>query len=143
MKYTLVYKTLCTVTFSLMLLLCGFLLPPTVKGCSRCSSYLNKNLSVEQDALLTVADLYLCNYMEAKMKNIGIIKIKLRQLIIQADQRGDKAVLEHIYDTLGGLLILYKDKFLHDLYFEVKACVDKYNEKPRVDASNLAGILEQ
>lgn len=139
MKYTLVYKTLTIINLVFLVLA----IPQFIDACSKCTRKLDKHLSVEQDAIITVAELYLCNYMEAKMKNIGAIKIKLRQLVIQADQRGDYVVLEQIYEALGGLLILYKDRFLHDLYFEVKACVDRYNKKPRVDASNLAGILEQ
>jgi len=119
MKYTLYYTF--TPYFIIFIAFLMFAIPK-IDAYKTCLP--KQELTIEQDTLLTVGELYLCNYIEVKMKNIGLIKIKLRQLVAQLGNNREYVVLEQLYEAVGGLVIIYNDKYLTKLYYEIKDILD-------------------
>jgi hypothetical protein len=117
--------------------------PQKLHAKEHCNKIFKKPFTVEEDAFLTVAEFYIINYLEAKMKNVGHSKIKLKQLVYELEKRGDYRVLTELYEELGGLLIIYQDKFFNEMYHIIKDMLDAHNAKDRVDASTVVGIQEQ
>lgn len=138
MKYTLYNKKI--VLFLLIMMSSG---PQNLLAKKHCNRIFKQPFTVEEDAFLTVAEFYIINYLEAKMKNVGHSKIKLKQLVLELEKRGDYRVLNELYEELGGLLIIYKDNYFNELYHMVKDMLEAHDAQDRVDASTVVGIQEQ
>lgn len=87
-------------------------------------------ITVYQEAHISRVSLLLVQYLESKVNSVGRIKIKIKQMILELDRRNEREVLESILQAVGGLTLVYRDKFLYTLYNDLYEMVYKTGLSP-------------